>query len=80
MNIKCLFGHKLGKIDNGYQYCERCGKAKTVECNHIWQDVDTQDYSGTTMTYYETSKWNDIKVAQKCKICGYTRHFWRFGH
>jgi Fe2+ or Zn2+ uptake regulation protein len=28
--------HKFGKIIDGYQYCEKCGKAEPVKCIHIW--------------------------------------------
>ena len=33
-----MFGckHKYGAITDGYQYCEKCGIATTVECNHKW--------------------------------------------
>ena len=29
--------HKYGKIENGYQYCQKCGKVIAVPCNHKWE-------------------------------------------
>lgn len=26
--MKCLFGHKLGKIDGDFQYCIKCGEKR----------------------------------------------------
>ena len=31
--------HKFGKVEDGYQYCEKCGKAFVVSCSHRWQSV-----------------------------------------
>jgi hypothetical protein len=28
--------HKYGKIEDGYQYCSKCGKAKVAPCIHNW--------------------------------------------
>jgi len=28
--------HKFNRIENGYQYCDKCGKAIPVICNHKW--------------------------------------------
>ena len=57
--IFCLLGiHKLSKKnDDGYQYCEKCGKAIIPECVHDWE---LKDYF--TSGYY-------IKSFSKCKIC-----------
>ena len=30
--------HRYGAIDNGYQYCLKCGIARPVPCGHIWQE------------------------------------------
>lgn len=40
--------HKYGKIDNGYQYCEKCGKAIVAPCAHKWkilQEIHRYPYS-----------------------------------
>ena len=37
-----IFGcnHKLGKVENdGYQYCDKCGKASIAPCNHDWEKM-----------------------------------------
>lgn len=34
----CL--HKFGKVENGYQYCQKCGiaiAAPKINCNHKWE-------------------------------------------
>lgn len=55
--------HKWGKIENGYQYCEKCGKARLVKCNHLWEP------------FREIKVYNDLggiyhKYIFKCKNCG----------
>jgi len=37
-----MFGckHKFGEVKNGYQYCEKCGKAIVVSCSHKWETED----------------------------------------
>lgn len=39
--------HKYGKVEeDGYQYCNKCGKAIPVDCNHKWdiyKDFDHRD-------------------------------------
>lgn len=35
-----MFGfcsHKYGKIEDGYQYCEKCCKAIKIPCSHKWE-------------------------------------------
>jgi hypothetical protein len=29
--------HRYGKIENGYQYCSKCGIAKAIPCSHTWK-------------------------------------------
>lgn len=29
-----ICNHKWGLINDGYQYCEKCGKAIAVKCSH----------------------------------------------
>lgn len=37
-----MFGckHKYGTVqEDGYQYCEKCGKAIAAPCNHEWKRI-----------------------------------------
>lgn len=55
--------HKYGKVEDGYQYCEKCGKARLVKCNHKWEEVEVY-----TKTYYGKSV-GEIYVL-RCEHCG----------
>lgn len=76
--MKCLFGHKFGRIEeDGWQYCERCGKAqKPNPCAkfHQWEELERWGYS----CIYGT--WKDFKVVYRCKVCSATKTEWLYGH
>jgi len=61
-----MFGckHKFGKIEeDGYQYCEKCGKAFKPECVHNWEIISRS----------AIERWgNDVGILYglKCKYCG----------
>ncbi len=64
----CLpFNHKYEKeIKNGYQYCEKCGKAIKIECNCIWEIIERHNvflYEGDKIPAY-------IYYILQCKNCG----------
>lgn len=40
--------HKFGKVEDGYQYCTKCGKAILVPCNHNWETLSMRDLFRTT--------------------------------
>lgn len=61
--MKCLFGHNYGKIEEGYQYCKQCGKARTVPCNHDWEIINEGS------TYKFGSKTGRFYILQ-CNNCG----------
>ena len=48
--------HKYDKIEDGFQYCKKCGKAKKAPCIHFWEIcTDNKD--------------EDI-IVSRCKNCG----------
>lgn len=61
-----IHAHKYGKIENGYQYCEKCGKARHIECNHKWSVIETYKkyaFRGAPRPY------SFIYIMQ-CAVCG----------
>jgi hypothetical protein len=62
-----LFGHKWGKIEQGYQCCEVCGKAKG--CFHLWtQFTDFHKVETSAGAIHVVFEW-------KCKYCGEIRQY-----
>lgn len=55
--------HKYGNIENGYQYCEKCGKAKPVKCNHIFTII-----RAVRLTYHGDNV--GTKIIFQCQKCG----------
>lgn len=50
--------HKYGKIEDGFQYCEKCGKAISAPariCSHKYQNKDqlkrTNRFGGSSFVY-----------------------------
>lgn len=62
-----LFGcnHKFGTVVDGYQYCEKCGLAKTAECPHHYVELGV---FGKGLRFSE-SYYKHIYVLQ-CSKCG----------
>jgi len=58
--------HKFGKIEDGYQYCERCGKAIVAPCAHQWNLIQE-----ATMKWFGTPTGKII--VQQCSRCGEIR-------
>ena len=63
--------HKYGKIEEKYQYCQKCGKAIVAPCTHKWKEKYRREYEQSngfglmseagTILFYE------------CEICGETK-------
>jgi hypothetical protein len=59
--------HKYNKIESdGYQYCEKCGKARKVECNHSWKIIECFKACGSTE--YTFSAKTYVLQCTKCGI------------
>ena len=56
--------HKLGKVEDGYQYCKKCGKAFIVECPHTFVDSDSFNVLD------ECKRIVRYKKIVKCSKCG----------
>ena len=88
--MSCFFGHNYDKItEDGFQYCKNCGIANKPPVpplcagGHIWENKSTQVYTGTTQygRYLQSSsKWEDNRISQQCKVCGTIQSVWEFGH
>jgi hypothetical protein len=85
--MSCFFGHKYDKItEDGFQYCKNCGVAhKPNLCanGHIWENKGTVTYTGFRQYGHylqSSSKWEDNKISQQCKVCGTMQSVWEFGH
>ncbi len=61
------YQHEYGKIEEGFQYCKKCGKAI---CVHKWEEVESfekiDNYTGNVVSI--------IKLC-KCKKCGELTNF-----
>ena len=63
-----IFGckHKLGKVeDDGYQYCEKCGKSYVAECKHDWEELQAME---TTSRLIDSGPLAFIYI-HKCRKC-----------
>ena len=59
--------HKFEKqIIEGYQYCEKCGKAIPVECNHKWETIVETEISPE----YNPRVYIAKMYILKCISCG----------
>ena len=58
--------HKYGKVQkDGYQYCSKCGKARSLPCNHDWVQerlIELWGDFGDMPTH--------AKIIAVCKNCG----------
>lgn len=61
--------HKYGKVEDGYQYCEKCGKAIVSPCAHKWKRVEAFDVKDVFLNgrvryhiyVYECEKCGEVK-------------------
>jgi uncharacterized Zn finger protein len=60
-----LFGcrHSWGKLEGSVQYCNKCGIARPLPCNHKWEIIK----QGTTTCFGAT---NGVLYIIQCKHCG----------
>ena len=60
--------HVYTKVVDGYQYCEKCRKARAVPCPHIWVQDNTYSMSNAGTTYKKV-------IVQRCTKCGELKKF-----
>ena len=80
MALKCFFGHSFGKIEDGYQYCQKCGKANKIHpCAdfHTWVDAG-QDRDVVWYNDQGQIIRRNTEIAQKCSICSAHQSVWRY--
>ena len=63
--------HKYGKVENGYQYCSKCGKAARVKCSHIWKNY--KQYNCFDSKLDEIPRY--VKFILMCQKCGSLKKF-----
>jgi hypothetical protein len=60
--------HLWGPIEEGYQYCTKCGMARIVECRHEWEIEKEGNISRT-----DRISGNENVIGREtvyiCKIC-----------
>lgn len=80
--MKCFFfGHIFGKVEGGYQYCQRCGLATTpplCKHGHTWIEYSKLRLEQDSSAFH--SGWLDYKIASQCQICGERKSEWLYGH
>ena len=66
--------HKYGKVENSFQYCEKCGAARhiSVQCSHMWKTISNSDI--TRCLVKGISSDSDPVIGEifilKCQKCG----------
>lgn len=68
--MKMFHRHKYGKIEDGYQYCVKCGIAIVAPCKHNWEKLYETTYNietfggkwrSGTLLVYECSECKEIR-------------------
>jgi len=54
---------KFGKVEDGFQYCLKCGWARRLPCGHKWVREDKIDVRGNFGILYTL-------VSDRCEFCG----------
>jgi len=63
--------HVYTKLDRDrVQYCEKCGKARSVDCSHNWSEYRTMTVSSTI-----TNAVHAYRYIRECSICGELKDF-----
>jgi len=64
-----MFGckHKFGKVEGQYQYCEKCGVARTVPHEHRWEIINKFQ---RTNRFTKPGDFVDMTYVLRCSICG----------
>jgi hypothetical protein len=61
--------HEWGLVEDGYQYCKKCGEAKTAPpkgCDHVWEEKATHDFYLDIDHSCEVG----IVIILECEKCG----------
>ena len=58
--------HKYNKVEDGYQYCKKCGKAIVAPCSHKWELIKTLEVSNA----FSGDKANHYIFVLQCSNCG----------
>lgn len=65
MGIFC--NHTWGRVtEDRYQYCEKCGKARRLPCDHVWENINKIKQ---TLSDGFTKQESYIYL-NRCKKCG----------
>ena len=65
----CIFGHKYGKVEeDGFQYCQSCGKATAPPCAHKWETIESYD-----ILIGIHKRKAGLSYIKECKKCGKLR-------
>ena len=60
---------KYGKVEEGYQYCLKCGKAilaPVVKCQHVWVISEKYDI----YTHLSSDRPGHHLISDRCSKCG----------
>ena len=73
-----MFGckHKWGKVEEGYQYCEKCGKARAAPekiCSHHWVEMDS--YKLSNIFSRDRDSFNSVTYIMRCSGCGEMKNY-----
>jgi hypothetical protein len=63
--------HKFEKVENGYQYCLKCGVARVVPpipCVHKWEEISRKDIFRAYAIHGKITTGQLFVL--KCKNCG----------
>lgn len=58
----CIINYKF---KDNIIYCEKCGKSKFIECNHILEDYDRTKITDKISNYIK-----GYEIIKQCKKCG----------
>jgi len=68
--LGCLFGHKYGYVQDRYQYCANCGKARCLPCNHEWELLEKKNYGSVDQEAKKILFVDYTIYVLRCKKCG----------
>lgn len=64
------FQHVWGPVTDGHQYCTKCGLARSVTCEHIWEQKGSFD-----VTNVRTNNVMEHVTILRCAKCGELKEF-----
>lgn len=61
-----MFGckHTFGKVEDGYQYCTKCGTAQAAPCRHEWKIIGRKEGPATHANLCECQICGELKTTQ----------------